>query len=165
MRIEQLLESSARRYSDKIALVSGSTRLTYRELNAAATSLAAALQARALSRGERVILFADNCWEAVVGIFGVMKAGGVVCMVGPSTKEHKLRFVIRDCRATALITKDRLLPTVRGAIEQTSSLKTVIVIGEGDDASARDGILHFSDLLVILARRLGRQESNSTSQC
>lgn len=148
MRVERFLEDSARSHGEKTALVVGSVRLSYRELDAMATAFAGAVQRRGLSRGDRVVIFADNCWEAVVGLFGVMKAGGVVVMVGASMKAEKLAFIIRDCRATALVVKDALLPVVREAAEHASSLKSVAVSGAGGDISGIPGGGRLSEWLA-----------------
>ncbi|MGO8739937.1 class I adenylate-forming enzyme family protein [Rhodoblastus sp.] len=136
MRVEQFLEDSARRLPEKVALIEGETRLTYRALDEAATGLAAGLEARGVGRGDRVVIFADNCWEAVVGLFGVLKAGGVFCMVNPSTKPDKLRFILNDCQAVAVVTLGRLLPAAREALAGAPSVAAVIVAGESGDLDA-----------------------------
>jgi long-chain acyl-CoA synthetase len=137
MRAEHFLEISARHLPDKVALIEGKTRLTYRALDDAATRLAATLKVRGFARGDRVVIFAENCWEAVVGLFGAMKAGGVFCMVNPATKVGKLSFILNDCRPSAVITLARLLPVAREAMSSARSISTVIVAGECDDLGAR----------------------------
>ncbi len=85
MRIEQYLTKSAQRFGTKTALVAGDRRLSYGELDAASDRLAAALVRRGLKRGERAVVFMDNAWEAVVGLFAVLKAGAVFSPINPST--------------------------------------------------------------------------------
>jgi len=136
MRVEHFLEISARRLPEKVALIEGKTRLTYRALDDAATGLAAMLEARGVVRGDRVVIFTDNCWEAVVGLFGSMKAGGVFCMVNPSTKADKFGFIVNDCRPAAVITQARLLPVAREAMSSAPCISTVIVASECDDINA-----------------------------
>ena len=109
MRVEQFLRDSAKRNADKTALVAGTRRLTFGELDKLSDRLARTLVARGVQRGDRVIVFMDNCWEAVVGIFAVLKAGAVFSPINPSTKVDKLAYVANNCRAGALITQARLL--------------------------------------------------------
>jgi long-chain acyl-CoA synthetase len=146
MRVECFLEISAQRFPEKVALVEGKTRLTYRALDDAATRLAATLATKGVVRGDRVVIFTDNCWEAVVGLFGAMKAGGVFCMVNPSTKADKLAFIFNDCRPAAVITLGRLLPIVREAMSNRPSISAVIVAGECDELDA-PGAVRFADAL------------------
>src|SRR5262245_51847607 len=115
MRVEQFVRDSAARFPGKAALIAGDKRLTYSELDAASDRVAAALSARGLKRGDRVIVFMDNCWEAVVGIFAVLKAGGVFSPINPSTKADKLAYVINNCRPSAILAQARGLPMAHAA--------------------------------------------------
>jgi len=89
---------------EKIALVCGASRLTYAEVEVQANRLAHALRANGLQRGERVVLYLPNSVALAVGIFGVLKAGGVFVVVNHTTKANKLAYILRDCGAQALIT-------------------------------------------------------------
>src|SRR5215472_14087530 len=113
MRVEEFLTNSARRCGDKIALVAGGARVTYRDLDRASDRLAGALIERGLARGDRVIVFMDNCRQAVVAIFAALKADAVFSPINPSTKAEKLAYVINNCGARALIAQDKLC-TVAG---------------------------------------------------
>ncbi|MCB1488539.1 MAG: AMP-binding protein, partial [Bauldia sp.] len=61
MRVEQFLRASALRLPDKVALVAGKDRLTYGEIDRMSDRLAAAMRDRGLGRGDRVVIFTDNC--------------------------------------------------------------------------------------------------------
>jgi amino acid adenylation domain-containing protein len=129
MRVEDFLRDSARRSPDKTALVAGGRRLGYAELDAMSDRLAAALAQRGLQRGDRAIVFMDNCWEAVVAIFAVLKAGGVFSPINPSTKADKLAYVVNNCRARAILTQARLLPVAEAAQAECPSLAVSIAVG------------------------------------
>jgi long-chain acyl-CoA synthetase len=140
MRVEQFLTDSARRFPDKTALVAGRSRLSFAELDAASDRIAGFLRDRGLRRGERVVVFTDNCWEAVAGIFAVLKAGGVFCPLNPSTKADKLAYVLGNCRAQALITQERLQPVAAAAIAQAPSVEFAVVAGCKGAPSLAGGI-------------------------
>src|SRR5688500_512709 len=127
MRVEHFLRDSAGRFPGTAALIAGGKRLTYGELDAASDRLAAALSARGLKRGDRAIVFMDNCWEAVVGIFAVLKDGGVFSPINPSTKPDKLAYVINNCRASAMLTQGKLLPTATAALAEAPSIEIAVV--------------------------------------
>lgn len=101
--VHHSLERSARRTPDRIALVCGDARLRYVDLDAAATRLAAGLIVEGIAPGDRVAIVLENSVEAVIAIFGVLKAGAVFTALNPSTKADKLAEVLRDERAAALI--------------------------------------------------------------
>src|ERR1039458_3054047 len=92
MRVEQFIRRAATDFGDKVALVAGVKRMTYGELDAASDRLAHALSRGGVSRGDRVVIFMENSWEAVVGIFAVLKAGAIFTPINPSLKANKIAF-------------------------------------------------------------------------
>ncbi len=115
--VQGFLEDSADSYPDKVALVCGERRVTYREVEMLANRQAHALIAAGVKRGDRVVIYLDNSVEAVAAIFGVLKANAVFVVVNPATKPDKLAYLIADCGATAVIDKkdplDAALPEHR----------------------------------------------------
>jgi long-chain acyl-CoA synthetase len=129
MRVEQFLRGSARRWGDKLALVAGGARVTYRELDYASDHLAGALAAGGIARGDRVVILMDNCREAVIAVFAALKAGAVFSPINPSAKAEKLAFVINNCRARALITQEKLRAVASVALAETPSIALTVVAG------------------------------------
>ena len=78
MLVEEFLESSARRFHGKTALVCGDRRLTYGEVEAQSNRLAHGLIGLGVARGDRVIVFMENSVEAVLSVFAILKAGGEI---------------------------------------------------------------------------------------
>ncbi|RAI44311.1 class I adenylate-forming enzyme family protein [Rhodoplanes roseus] len=136
MRVEDFLVGSASRTPDKVALVAGDRRLTFRDLDVASTRLAGALRRRGVTRGDRVVVFMDNGADAVVAIFASLKAGAVFSPLHPSTKADKLAFVLNNCRATAVVTLGRLSRTLQAALAQAPSVTTVVVADARADTPA-----------------------------
>lgn len=129
MRVERFLSDSARRFPDKVALVAGAERLTYAELDRRSDRLAASLARNGIARHDRVIVFMDNCWEAVVAIFAVLKAGAVFSPINPSTKADKLAYVLDNCRAAGIVTQSRLLGVAAEAAAKAASVRVHVVAG------------------------------------
>jgi long-chain acyl-CoA synthetase len=133
MRVEQFLRDSAGRFGGKSALVVGDRRLSFADLDQNSDRLANALIQRGIRRGDRVVVFMDNCWEAVVGIFAVLKAGAVFSPINPSTKADKLAYVLNNCRATGILTQARLAPVAQAAMAQAPSVTLAVVAGGPSD--------------------------------
>jgi long-chain acyl-CoA synthetase len=115
MRVEEFLQNSARTNGAKKALVAGDKRFTYAEFDAAAGRLASSLAAGGIVRGDRVLVFMNNCWEAAVSLFAILKAGATAVPVNPSTKADKLAYMIGNCEAAGILTQGKLLPVVSEA--------------------------------------------------
>ncbi|WP_419915064.1 class I adenylate-forming enzyme family protein [Hoeflea sp.] len=146
MRVEDFLRASTERHRDKEAVVAGTVRMTYGEVDAASDRLAAAMAHAGLNRHDRVIVFMDNCWQAVVAIYAVMKAGAVVSPVNPSTKADKLAFIFNNSGAAAVITQARLAPTADRAAEQAPGV-TIRIASDDKGQGLPAGYLHFEDIL------------------
>lgn len=126
--LHDYLSDSAARLGEKVALVCGKQRLSYRELDQRANSLANTLVERGVARGDRVIIFGDNTVETVISFWAVLKANAVVSIVNPLTKADKLTYLINDCRPTALIS-DAHLQNVWSEPALSPHLKSVIISG------------------------------------
>ncbi len=134
MRIETFLTESARLFPDKTALVAGGRRMSFAELDEASGRVAAALAAHGVERGDRAVIFAENCWEAVVSLFAAAKAGAVFSLVNPTVKAEKLGYILANCRPAALITRGRLLATAAEALMRVPPVACCLVAGEGAGA-------------------------------
>lgn len=129
--VHELLEQAARRSPDKVALVCGATRVTYGQLEEQANRAAHALRDYGLQRGDRAALYLDNSVEMVAAIFAVLKAGGAIVPINPTTKPDKLCLLLKDCAARALICGERSemisgelrtrVPSLRSIIECVES--------------------------------------------
>jgi len=127
MRVETFLTASAARFGDKTALVAGTTRLSYAELDAMSDRLAAGLKARGVGRDDRVLVFLDNCWEAAVAIFATLKAGATFSPINASTKADKLAYIAANCDARAIISQPRLAGIVTEATGLGASFPLVVL--------------------------------------
>jgi long-chain acyl-CoA synthetase len=139
MLVQEFLERSAARLPEKEALVVGARRIAYGELDAAANRLARALRGLGVRYGDRVAVLLDNSSETVVSIFGILKADAVFLVVNPTTKTDKIRYILNDCRATALVTHAAKWRSVEQAASAVPSLKAVVLVGKdprGGDGSA-----------------------------
>ena len=101
MRVEEFLENSARQYPNKVALIVGEERLTYRQIDEESEDrLAHALIAAGVVRGDRVVTFLPYSALAVFAICATLKAGAVFVVLNPTTKPDKLTYILSNCRAS-----------------------------------------------------------------
>jgi amino acid adenylation domain-containing protein len=138
LRVERFLEDSARRAPDKIALISGSRRYTYRELDEAAARAGDLMRSHGLRRGDRVVICLDSSAAAVIAVFATLKAGAVFVPVHPSCKGKKLEYLLNDCHAAMVVCDGRRLRVLASLWDTTPALHTILVVG-GDLQAAGSG--------------------------
>jgi len=128
--VQQFLEQSAQRSPDKVALITDAGRFAYREIDAMANAVAHALVADGLVKGDRVAVFLDNSLEAVVGLFGILKAGGVFVVVNPTVKGGKLAYILNNCGAAAALSSWQQHAVLAEACPEVPSLRRVYLAGD-----------------------------------
>ncbi len=106
--LQHLFEDQVKRTPDRIAVVFKDAHLTYAELNARANQVARHLIKRGVKPDDLVAIYLDPSLEAIVGILGVLKAGGGYVPIDPSSPSMRLEFMLHDSAATIIITEDRL---------------------------------------------------------
>ena len=102
------LETSARRYPHKAALVFFGRVLSYAELVHKAERLAAYLKHLGVEKGDRVVLNMQNCPQLVIAHFAILRANAVVVPVNPMNKAQELAHYITDPGARVAITTSDL---------------------------------------------------------
>ena len=142
------LETSARRYPNKTALVFLGTQLTYAQLRSKAERLAAFLQSLGVQKGDRIVLDMQNCPQLVIAHFAILRANAVVVPVNPMNRAEELKHYITDPDARIAITTGDLAPELAKANEgvpEAQRLQHLIVTQftdafdtqvSGDDAPA-----------------------------
>lgn len=147
MRFEQFLIDKAAGHAAKTALVTDRRRLRYDELDDLSSRLAAALAEAGVKRNDRVLVFMDNCWEAAVSIFAILKAGATFSPINASTKADKLAYIIADCEAAAILTQAKLLPVVTQAQAQSRKANLFVACTAAPDSHMPAGVAAFEDCL------------------
>ena len=138
------LERAARERPEKIALVADGRRWTYGELNRCADNVARELAARGVRAGDRVVILLDNCAEAVIAFHGVLKAGGTFVILNAALKAAKLRYILGNCAARALITHTSKAAVVDEALATGAWSGWVAWDGPAEDVPG--GAVRWADL-------------------
>jgi long-chain acyl-CoA synthetase len=134
MFVHEFLERNVSKCPEKTALVFGDQRLSYKELNGLAARFASVLVRQGIREGDRVVIVTPNSVEAIVAIFGILKAGGVFLVVHHSIKEKKLAYILKDCEARGIVLFRNQLAAFETVLETCGSLRCMVVCGdeEGD---------------------------------
>ncbi len=124
--VHHFLEESDNRLPDKVALICGDQRLTYKEINDKADRLATALRDMGITRQDRVLIFMDNSAESVISLFGILKVDAIFVMPNAAMKAKKLNYILKDSGARALITHTNKARIVQDASNGENELEHMI---------------------------------------
>jgi fatty-acyl-CoA synthase len=101
--VDGVLKAAAAEMPDRTALVvsSQSVRFTFAELDRQVDEVARGMLACGLKPGERIGIWAPNCAEWILTLFGAARAGLVLVNINPAYRSTELEFALRlvGCRA------------------------------------------------------------------
>ncbi len=106
--LHQLFETQAEKTPLAVAVVFGSVRLTYQQLNNKANQLAHYLKSLDVGAETLVGLFVDRSPEMIVGLLAILKAGGAYVPLSQLFPRQRLQFIIRDASMSLLLTQSHL---------------------------------------------------------
>ncbi|PHM73776.1 non-ribosomal peptide synthetase [Xenorhabdus kozodoii] len=107
----QLFEAQAQRTPDAIAVVFDGQSLSYDELNKRANHLAHHLIALGVRPDDRVAICIERSLEMMVGLLGILKAGGAFVPLDPAYPTTRLTYMLNDSVPVALITQTTMAET------------------------------------------------------
>ena len=124
------LVRSASVYPNRLAVVHGERRYSWREALERCRRLASALVARGVGRGDTVAVMAPNTPEAFEAHFGVPMAGAVLNALNIRLDPDTIAFILRHGEAKVLITDTEFAPVVAQALAQLDQKPVVIDIAD-----------------------------------
>ncbi|KOP26728.1 amino acid adenylation protein [Hapalosiphon sp. MRB220] len=110
--IHQLFAEQVERTPDNIAIVFNNQQLTYTELNRRANQLAHYLQSLGVGAEVLVGICVERSLEMLIGILGILKAGGVYIPLDPHYPQERLAFMLEDTQVSILLTQQHLLKSL-----------------------------------------------------
>lgn len=101
LNLAVLLEDSAREFPGREAVVAGATRLSYQQLESAASQVGNALIARGIKPGDRVAISCPNVPSFPIVYYGILKAGAAVVPLNILLTEREIAYHLADSGAKA----------------------------------------------------------------
>ena len=113
---------------------------TWQQLHQSAEHLAGGLQALGVRKGDRVILFMQNCPQFIVAFHAVIRLGVVVVPVNPMNKADELGHYILDASARVAIASSDIAPELARASQTAHTADTLqhLIVFDLADALPED---------------------------
>nr|WP_210278675.1 acyl-CoA synthetase [Microvirga flocculans] len=143
------LERAASVHPDRIAIVHGPLKRSYRDFYARARRLASALAQRGIGRGDTVSVMLPNTPAMLECHYGVPMTGAVLNTLNTRLDAKILAFSLEHSEAKVLITDREFSATIKAALAQSSRKPLVIDYDDPEftGAGERLGALEYEDFL------------------
>jgi len=126
--LKQMLERTAREVPQQTAIVLGSRRVSYRELDETSSKIANVLISLGTKKGDHVALLMSRTPDWVINCFGVLKAGAAGVLLDAGAKAPELEPLLRETDSKILITEERFFPMLSSILPNAPLLKQVLAI-------------------------------------
>jgi acyl-CoA synthetase (AMP-forming)/AMP-acid ligase II len=147
--IADLFEGTVDAVPDRVALVAGSARRTYAELEKRANRLAHHLAAQGVKPGDHVGIHAFNSAEFVEGMFACYKLRAVPINVNYRYVEAELAYLFDNADVVALIHQRQFAPRIAPIRDQLPKLRHFIAVDDGSgESTAALGSVPYEEALA-----------------
>ena len=126
-----ILETTANRVPNRIAIIFGGMELTYGELKTLSNRLAAALVGLGVNKGDRVAIHLPNSPQFAIAYYGALKIGAVFTPLSPLLAPREVKHQLNDSGAETLVSLDLLFPGIQSVLPDTG-VKRVITTSLAD---------------------------------
>ena len=134
-----LLRRAAATYPDKLAVINGAIRFTYRDLYSRCRRLADALRRRGIGRGDTVAVIAPNVTALLETHYGVPMAGAVLNALNYRLDARSIAFILGHGQAKLLIADREFAPIVGAALEELGGQMPLVEIDDGAGGASLGG--------------------------
>ena len=130
MNLAHLLTQNARRHGDRIGFIWGDESWTWREIDAQVSALAAALAARGIAKGDRILVHSKNCDEMFWSMFAAFRLGAVWVPTNFRLMPDEVAYLATASGAKAFLCHGDF-PEHAAAVQRKPALEFTWRIGEG----------------------------------
>lgn len=129
----QLLEESAKKYPDQIALFHQAHKISYRMLNDSVNRMALGLLKLGLGQGDRLAVMLPNIPHFTITFFAAMKLGITLVPISIYYKADEIHHQLEDSEIKGIVFFEKFRDDVHRAVVDLESCQQCIVLGRQVD--------------------------------
>ncbi|WBW99496.1 non-ribosomal peptide synthetase [Oceanirhabdus sp. W0125-5] len=145
--VHELFEEQAEKNPENVAVKFNLDNLTYSELNARANQLARILRNKGVKPNSVVAIMVNNSLNLIIGILGVLKAGGAYLPIDPNYPKDRIEYMLEDSGTKLILSEKSLVNGISFSEEVIDIFNEELYVG---DCSNVNNINTSSDLAYII---------------
>jgi fatty-acyl-CoA synthase len=147
----ELFARRASEHAARTCIVARGRAMTYAQVEAQASALAASLAELGIGAGDRVAINLPNWPEWIVSLVAIAKLGATVVPVNPRFAYHELKYQLRHAEVSCAVTVERwedqdYLETFEDLLAELPDLQYLVTVGK-EDLWYDDRIFQYEDLV------------------
>ncbi len=128
--VVSLLETSMKLNRDKIAIVFNDKKITYGELDIFSAKIAGYLKENGAGKEKAVAILLNRSEMMIVAAIGALRAGCAYQPLDPSYPDDRLKFMVSDSEAVAIITDEKLCQRLQNFQGTVLDIKNIAELPE-----------------------------------
>jgi len=124
----RFLRYAREQFPNKLAVVCGNNRFTYKQFADRSARLAGALMDAGAQPGDRIVFLSANCHRLLEAYYGVLEAGCVLLPLNIRLAAQELGFVINDAGARFVFLDQHFLPLIEAIRESVPSVDAFFLL-------------------------------------
>jgi long-chain acyl-CoA synthetase len=147
----ECLEKTAARVGTRTAMVACDTgeTLSYLQFNSRVNSIANALVAMGIRKGDRVAIYLPNIPQFLISVLAIMKTGAVYVPFNIMNKRQEIEYVANNCGARILIAAtEPAQANVLPILSKLPSVEKVILVEDVPENLKSDTVFDFDEVLA-----------------
>jgi fatty-acyl-CoA synthase len=145
MNLAHLLRQTARRLRDEIGFVWGDRTWTWADLDRRVDAMAAALAARGIQKGDRVLVQSKNCNQMFESMFACFRLGAVWVPTNFRQTPGEVAYLAQASDACAMICHRDFPEHASAAQDAAPAIRFVISIGDADFGDSYEALVEAHD--------------------
>ena len=117
---------------DAIAVLDETNPLTYQQLDRLSNQVATYLRTQGVAPNTRVGIMAERGARMMIGILGILKAGGSYIPLDPGYPTDRLRYILEHATIQTLLTEHQVSQQLVACVQEALPLQTVMFLDEGE---------------------------------
>ena len=142
------LAKMAARLPGKLAIAERDARVTFGQLDAAASAIARRILAAGRDRPGFVGLLYETKVSAVKAIFGAARSGRAYVPLDAGNPDERLRFILQDSEPVALLTEASLVQRARALASSGCAVIDLAGLESADEANALPDVTADTPLVI-----------------
>ncbi|MFO0762808.1 MAG: non-ribosomal peptide synthase/polyketide synthase, partial [Byssovorax sp.] len=148
--LHELVEAQVDRTPEAIALVDGTERITYREMDRRSNRLAHALRRRGVGPDVLVGVCMRRSASMVIALMAILKAGGAYVPLDPAYPTQRLAQILEDASARAVLSEEAVASVLPSHGSETILLDRDAASFQGESDARPARITSPRDLAYVL---------------
>lgn len=107
-KIYNFLSEQAEKSPNSLAVRFNDKKMTYKELNERSNRLGRFLREKGVSSNTIVGIMVDRSFEMIVGIIGILKAGGCYMPISSKYPKERIKYILNDSKCAFLLVENDL---------------------------------------------------------